>query len=912
MCRKLVFLISFVVASILVNSATAGVSVHFSFDGSQGADLPASVQDDTGSVTFQKVIDTHPSGSIGSLTYGEPNPFYNRGGTSANFVHASTLWRDVVEGPDILDLNDVEYTVEMFIKVNDWANDREQQVIFKKYTSDYVVEVLDAGSLRYSHAGEGAAGTIVTDPCVISLGQWYHIAFVFDSADTVTPQKIYIDGTQAASGGTTDLNPGSDEPVGIAAMTRPEYTRKDWLAANIDEFRISDEALAPSEFLLNQTFDPRFASRPSPGTGAENFCDGAELCWQPGLYAAEHDVYLGTDFNDVNDAVTTSGVYEGPQGPNCFTTSGLQPGTTYYWRIDEVNDVCSPYLWKGDVWNFTTNDGTAYDPEPSDGETKVPFDVVLGWTGGCLAVSHDVYFGTDVDAVSDATTDVHPDVEYDNVGSPSYDPTTEFDYLTVYYWRVDEVGPSSQRWKGTVWSLRSVSAIVDPNMIIWYKLDESEGETANDDSGYENHAHVDGPDEGPAWDPAEGRYGGSLGFDDDTDVEVPIGAMGSVSTGITVSLWLKDAYRSGSYNWVFEAPGPGGVRVQAAVVEEDNDDVYWRAGNDTNDVLTWDMAREDLDPKTLEGWHHWAFIKDEVAGAMSIYFDGEVKESNDVVDSTVANIRNGQMRFGVGGGSANTYIGKIDEVKVFNKALTAKEVAALFRGGELELAWAPQPIDNAKDVPRDVLLEWRPGDFADQHDVYFGTAFDDVNDAGTANTSIYKGRRALDANSYDPPGELDLETTYYWRIDEVNSSDPNVWKGKVWRFTVANFLIVDDMESYNAIPGSGNEVFDTWDDGFMNWTGSQIALEYSGGTTHGGEQSMKVQYDNAIAYYKYSEVDANTTGPRPGNLDIGVDWTILGVEALTVFFYGTPGNDANEQMYVALTDNSNNMAISRY
>jgi len=100
----------------------------------------------------------------------------------------------------------------------------------------------------------------------------------------------------------------------------------------------------------------------------------------------------------------------------------------------------------------------------------------------------------------------------------------------------------------------------------------------------------------------------------------------------------------------------------------------------------------------------------------------------------------------------------------------------------------PYPADVATDVPRDVTLSWTPGDFANKHDVYFGTVFDDVNDADRTNPLGVLASQDQDANTYDPAGVLDLGQTYYWRIDEVNAPpDFTVYKGAVWRFTVEPF-----------------------------------------------------------------------------------------------------------------------------
>ena len=51
------------------------------------------------------------------------------------------------------------------------------------------------------------------------------------------------------------------------------------------------------------------------------------LQWQPGIYAAKHDVYIGTSFADVNNANTsTPGIYKGRQDPNNYPVTGLTPG----------------------------------------------------------------------------------------------------------------------------------------------------------------------------------------------------------------------------------------------------------------------------------------------------------------------------------------------------------------------------------------------------------------------------------------------------------------------------------------------------------------------------------------------------------------------------------------------------------
>ncbi|MHC4575729.1 MAG: fibronectin type III domain-containing protein, partial [Planctomycetota bacterium] len=97
--------------------------------------------------------------------------------------------------------------------------------------------------------------------------------------------------------------------------------------------------------------DPNLASNPDPPDRGIVFGTEATLCWSPGINAVWHDVYLGTDFNDVNDDADPNVLPgRGRQDSNSFYVSGLTPGQTYYWRIDEVNSL-PPY--KGKIWNFT-------------------------------------------------------------------------------------------------------------------------------------------------------------------------------------------------------------------------------------------------------------------------------------------------------------------------------------------------------------------------------------------------------------------------------------------------------------------------------------------------------------------------------------------------------------------------------
>jgi hypothetical protein len=96
----------------------------------------------------------------------------------------------------------------------------------------------------------------------------------------------------------------------------------------------------------------------------------------------------------------------------------------------------------------------------------------------------------------------------------------------------------------------------------------------------------------------------------------------------------------------------------------------------------------------------------------------------------------------------------------------------------------PNPSDTATDVLRDTNFSWTPGEFAATHDVYLGTAFDDVNAASRANPGKCLVSQGQDAATFDP-GRLEFGQTYFWRVDEVNAPPSTaIFKGSVWSFTV--------------------------------------------------------------------------------------------------------------------------------
>ncbi len=222
----------------------------------------------------------------------------------------------------------------------------------------------------------------------------------------------------------------------------------------------------------------------------------------------------------------------------------------------------------------------------------------------------------------------------------------------------------------------------------------------------------------------------------------------------------------------------------------------------------------------------------------------------------------------------------------------------------------PSPADAATQVSPTANLSWTPGVAAVTHDVYFGTEKAAVRDATPATAGTYPGLvyQNVGVSAFDP-GTLEMGTTYYWRVDEVNGVD--LWKGAVWRFTTGHFRVIDDFEDYDDVC---RRVFYVWKDGLGYGGNFPCSVDAYGGNgtgsivgnaqapfaeqtlVHGGRQSMPYLYNTSGGH---AEAVAAVSGPL--SLGITNDWTADGVRVMSLWFLGHALNNP-EQMFIKLED----------
>ena len=799
---------------------------------------------------------------------GDPEIVAGQFGSALNFDASDD--QVVVPTNDTLDIEN-EITMMVWAKPGpnltaDWRNlvGKSPTNVLGNATFSYSLRSDNSGAMRFSLNLDG--WQYILGP-TFEEDTWYHITGTYDGTQLI----LYVDGESVGSTEATGTINVTPDPVCIGNLVNAAgSSQNEFWSGVLDEVRIWDRALSADEVTrsmgqgredLSEPFTR--AWRPEPADGAMHEASWVTLRWSPGDLAVSHDVYLGDDLDNVNDATRDSEVFRGNQAANFYVAGfpgfaypdGLVPGTTYYWRIDEVNDADPNSPWKGPIWSFWIPSKKAYEPNPSDGTEFVDPDVTLRWTPGMGAIMHTIYFGENFDPVNSAEGGVPlPDTTY-SPGPLELDKT--------YYWRIDEFdGMTTHR--GDVWSFttKPFIAITDPNLVCWWTLNEGSGTTVLDWSGHGHDGTVQGSAEwvlGYDSFALHFREGGS-GY-----VEHSLGGASDWAAG-TLALWVKaDAVGQDQYSSAFSShyPNTAGFQID---VDGGNPGLY------------------RINPPGLlfgpvtTAWVHLAITFD--GPSATLYYNGVEAESGTLNDTTF-----NQFAININRNAANWMAGTIDDFRAYDKILTEDEINLMMRIDPL-LAWNPSPANGSTpDIDAALPLRWSPGDSASQHDVYFGTDENTVDSADTSDvTGTYRGRQS--GTSYTPTEGIEWGGgPYYWRIDEVNT-DGSITKGRMWRFTVADFILVDDFESYTDNDADGEAIWQHWIDGFgVPGNGAQVGYllpPYAEQTiVNSGNQSMPLFYDNTAGVTN-SEAALTLTAPR--------DWIRHGLANLSLWFRGYPAS----------------------
>ncbi|MHC4517254.1 MAG: hypothetical protein ACYTAS_01580 [Planctomycetota bacterium] len=462
----------------------------------------------------------------------------------------------------------------------------------------------------------------------------------------------------------------------------------------------------------------------------------------------------------------------------------------------------------------------SHDPQPVSEATDEPRDAVLSWTPGEFAATHDVYLGTSLDDVNNASRANPLGVLVSQGQTASAYDAGRLEFDQTYYWRVDEVNaaPGNTIFKGEVWSFTTELLAYPVENIV------ATASAAEAGSGPENTVN-----------------GSGLNEQDEHSIDAP--DMWLAAPAVGEAVWIQYEFdkvyklhemQVWNYNVAFELVL--GFGFKDVTVEYSADGANWSVLGEVQFAQATATATYTANTSVDFGGEAVKFVK------------------------LTANSGHGMMgQFG------------LSEVRFLSIPVQARE---------------PQPASEAVDVEPDVILGWRAGREAALHEVYISADADAVAD-GTALVDT------VDQASYDSSGlDLELDMTYYWRINEVNEAEAiGVWAGDVWSFTTKAYFVVEDFESYDD---DENHIFDTWLDGFVNETGSTVGYFEApfAETTivNSGRQAMPLFYENT---------GGTTISEAEREFDVSQDWTRAGIAILTIHFHGDPTN-APGQLYAKI------------
>jgi hypothetical protein len=307
-----------------------------------------------------------------------------------------------------------------------------------------------------------------------------------------------------------------------------------------------------------------------------------------------------------------------------------------------------------------------------------------------------------------------------------------------------------------------VEIIVDALTLEGYwPLDDGSGATAADASVSAKHGTLVGD---PQW--SSGQHEGALVFDGDDSVIIP--GLNLARNTVTMTTWLRrDGSQSPFSAMLFSRDGTTSTGFHFG-----NSNELRYTWNGISSTYNWNSGLFVPDGT----WVFAALVVEPNQATIHLY-DGVLNSSSQAVTHDIEAF-DGILHVGLDTNSAaRHFVGALDDIRIYGYALSSSEIVDLVElRGRTE---APRPPDGGFAAHAFAPLTWLPGFGANTHAVYFGT---DYNAVATATTADAPYQGASLSAQYTPIG-LVPDTTYYWRVDENGTGHTS--PGHVWQFELA-------------------------------------------------------------------------------------------------------------------------------
>ena len=220
-----------------------------------------------------------------------------------------------------------------------------------------------------------------------------------------------------------------------------------------------------------------------------------------------------------------------------------------------------------------------------------------------------------------------------------------------------------------------VNGSLSEGLVGWWKFDETDGNIAYDSSGNGNDGNLTN---GPTW--TEGKIGGALSFDGVDDRVKLSHVILDQKLAFTISLWFN-----------MELGADGAYHGLISGANSTNDNALTFEKHPSHHVVVRDMGESSItQAKSSDFWSSsWRYTTlSKSSSGITVYLSGEKVYSKDYSTSTMT-IDEGALWIGadqdsVGGGwqSGQSVKGMLDDYRIYDRALSAVEVKALYVFGE--------------------------------------------------------------------------------------------------------------------------------------------------------------------------------------------------------------------------------------
>ena len=288
---------------------------------------------------------------------------------------------------------------------------------------------INSNRLRISHGnGNVQCDTVLTD------GEWYHVAVaVIDGASASSGDVTFYVNGQDDTQASTDPDTWNVTPNATLDLTigwRPTRSDRPFIGS-IDDVVLYDKVLTPQDVAQIMAGDilpaSELAGSAEPADQATDVLRDVILTWSPGTFAATHNVYFGTSFDDVNSA--TLPTVEGLDAPS-YDAGVLDYGETYYWRVDEVNGTPDKTVFRGEVWRFEVEPRAILIPGSTIAVTASSFSNEFSTPDKTIDGSgldaNDMHAITPETMWFSASVDLDPWIQYE------FDDIKKLDVMTVW------------------------------------------------------------------------------------------------------------------------------------------------------------------------------------------------------------------------------------------------------------------------------------------------------------------------------------------------------------------------------------------------------------------------------------------------------------------------------------------------